>query len=48
MYELTIELDANKKIPLYEQIYAFIKEEIKSGRITCKTKLPLRDFWQSI
>ena len=44
MYELTIELDANKKIPLYEQIYAFIKEEIKSGRITCKTKLPSTRF----
>lgn len=40
MYELTIELDANKKIPLYEQIYEFIKEEIKSGRIACRTKLP--------
>lgn len=40
MYELTVELDANKKIPLYEQIYEYIKEEIKSGRIACKTKLP--------
>lgn len=40
MYELTIELDANKKVPLYEQIYEFIKEEIKSERIACKTKLP--------
>ena len=40
MYELTIELDGNKKIPLYEQIYAYIKEEIKNGRIPCKAKLP--------
>lgn len=40
MYELTIVLDVNKKIPLYEQIYEYIKEEIKNGRIACKTKLP--------
>lgn len=40
MYELTIDLDLNSKLPLYEQIYTFIKEEIKSGRIECKTKLP--------
>ncbi len=38
MYELTIDL--NSKSPLYEQIYEFIKEEIKSRRIECKTKLP--------
>lgn len=40
MYELTIELNANNKIPLYEQIYNFIKNEIKNGNIPCKTKLP--------
>lgn len=40
MYELTIELDNNSRIPMYEQIYRFIKEEIKSGRIPCKSKLP--------
>ncbi|MDE7430671.1 MAG: PLP-dependent aminotransferase family protein [Lachnospiraceae bacterium] len=40
MYELTIQLDGNNKIPLYEQIYAYIKDEIKSGRIPCRTKLP--------
>lgn len=40
MFELTIDLDVNQKIPLYEQIYEFIKEDIKNGRIGCKTKLP--------
>lgn len=40
MYELTIDLDMSSKSPLYEQIYHFIKEEIKTGRIECKTKLP--------
>lgn len=40
MYELTIDLDVNRKIPFYEQIYEFIKEDIKNGRIGCKTKLP--------
>ncbi len=40
MYELTIDLDLNGKSPLYEQIYEFIKDEIKNGRIECKTKLP--------
>lgn len=40
MYELTIDLDMNSKVPLYEQIYSYIKNEIKNGRIECKTKLP--------
>lgn len=40
MFELVLELDTNSKIPLYEQIYLFIKEEIRSGRILSKTKLP--------
>ncbi|MBQ3665383.1 MAG: PLP-dependent aminotransferase family protein [Lachnospiraceae bacterium] len=40
MYELTIELNTNNKIPLYEQIYNFIKNEIKNGNIPCKAKLP--------
>lgn len=40
MYELTIDLKVNQKTALYEQIYEFIKEEIKNGRIGCKTKLP--------
>ena len=40
MFELTINLKLNQKTPLYEQIYEFIKEEIKNGRIGCKSKLP--------
>lgn len=40
MFELTIDLKMNQKTPLYEQIYEFIKEEIRNGRIGCKTKLP--------
>lgn len=40
MFELTIDLKLNQTTPLYEQIYDFIKEEIKNGRIGCKTKLP--------
>ena len=40
MYELTMNLRAGSKIPLYEQIYAFIKEEIQNGRIGYGEKLP--------
>lgn len=40
MYELTMNLRAGSKIPLYEQIYAFIKEEIKNGKIGYGEKLP--------
>mgnify|MGYP002508385629 CR=1 FL=1 len=40
MNELTIELKAESKIPLYEQIYVFIKENIQSGRIVYREKLP--------
>lgn len=37
---LTIPLDSAKKEALYEQIYAYIKTEIKDGRLSCQTKLP--------
>lgn len=33
-------LDGNSKIPLYEQIYEYIKEEIRSGRLAQGEKLP--------
>ena len=33
MNELTISLDPHRKTPLYEQIYGFIREEIRGGRI---------------
>lgn len=40
MYELTMNLKAESKTPLYEQIYAFIKEDIQGGRIAYREKLP--------
>lgn len=40
MRELTVDFEVNQKTPLYEQIYNFIRNEIKNGRIGCKTKLP--------
>lgn len=40
MYELTIHLKAGSKIPLYEQIYRYIKSEIQEGRIASGEKLP--------
>lgn len=40
MNELTISLDTKSKVPLYEQIYQYIKEEIRTGRIPSGEKLP--------
>lgn len=40
MKELTINLNSKSNLPLYEQIYRYIKDEIKAGRIHCRTKLP--------
>lgn len=40
MNELTMSLDAKSKIPLYEQIYQYIKEEIQQERIPSGEKLP--------
>lgn len=37
---LTINLNSDLKTPLYEQIYNYIKEEIKNGNIVYNTKLP--------
>lgn len=37
---LIISLDQNSKVPMYEQIYKFIKDEIKSGNLSVHTKLP--------
>lgn len=36
----TCNLESGSKIPLYEQLYSFIKSEIQSGKIPCFTKLP--------
>lgn len=40
MNELAIPLDGGTKIPLYEQIYEYIKKEIQSGGIRCGDRLP--------
>lgn len=40
MYELTISLRQGDKKPLYEQIYEYIKNEIREGRISSEEKLP--------
>ena len=40
MNELTISLKPGDKIPLYEQIYSYIKEEIRGGTIPSGEKLP--------
>ena len=40
MNELTIHLQPHSGVPLYEQIYSYIKENIRTGRISCGEKLP--------
>lgn len=40
MNELTINLNAKSRVPLYEQIYLHIKQEIQNGRIQNGEKLP--------
>ena len=40
MNELTINLNTKLNIPLYEQIYQYIKNEISSGEIPCGERLP--------
>ena len=37
---LTIGLDHTKKEPFYRQIYAYIRDEIRSGARPCGSKLP--------
>jgi GntR family transcriptional regulator/MocR family aminotransferase len=37
---ITLQFHTDKKEPIYHQLYAHIKEEIKSGRIPCETRLP--------
>lgn len=38
--ELMVPLKSHSEIPLYEQIYEYIKEEIKSGNLKAMTRLP--------
>lgn len=40
MKELLIQLDGSRKTPLYEQICRFLREEIRSGKISAGEKLP--------
>ena len=40
MQELMIPLDSRQKVPLYQQIYRHIREEIGEGRIAPGEKLP--------
>ncbi len=40
MNELLIELDADAKIPLYGQIYEYIRRGIMDGRLSCGERLP--------
>ncbi len=37
---LTISIDTKKKQPIYEQIYTFIREEIRSGALATGSRLP--------
>lgn len=40
MYELIVPLDEAGNKPLYEQIYEYIKDQIKLGNLPAKTRLP--------
>lgn len=40
MNDLTIELNVNSGIPLYEQIYEYIKKQIKTGMLVKGTRIP--------
>ena len=40
MYELTINLKSGDKTPLYEQLYEYIRGEIRDGHIASGEKLP--------
>ena len=40
MNELTISLDNHSKVPLYEQIYGYIREEIRKREILPGERLP--------
>ncbi|WP_239565294.1 GntR family transcriptional regulator [Brevibacillus fulvus] len=40
MLEITVHLQKHAEIPLYLQLYQYLKQEIHSGRITPGTRLP--------
>ena len=37
---ITINLNSSSEVPLYEQLYNYIKNEIQSGKIVSHSKLP--------
>jgi len=40
MRDLIIPLKTESKIPIYEQIYSYLREEIRTGRLSCHSRLP--------
>ena len=40
MNELTISLDGTSSVPLYEQIYQYIKSDIQNGGLPFQRRLP--------
>ena len=38
--EITINLKTGDKVPMYEQIYEYIRDEIRNGRIASGERLP--------
>ena len=38
--ELLVPIDSHSSLPLYEQIYCYIKEEIRTGRLPAGSRLP--------
>ena len=40
MNELTISLDGTSSVPLYEQIYKYIKSDIQNGGLPFQRRLP--------
>lgn len=37
---LAVSIDVKSRVPIYEQIYKYIREEIQNGSIACGSKLP--------
>ncbi len=39
MFIFTLSIDPTSKVPVYTQIYKYIRSEIEGGRLSCGTKL---------
>lgn len=48
MFEIMPILDYSKKVPLYIQLYEYIKGEIQNGTIKPEVKLPSKESYQLI